>query len=89
MTDYHKRLATDENWPAPKRNSVFYSMGQKERIERLSKSNWPDMNLDNQWIAFFENDSFDDQIAVDARSGILQKAFGVDEINEDDLQSLP
>ena len=88
--DYHKRLATDENWPAPKRNSVFYSISQGERIERLSESGWPDFDWSNQWVSFFEEENYDRQIAVDARSGILQEAFGLDEMESiEDIETKP
>ena len=80
MTDYAKDLATNSNWPAPKRNSVFYSMSQRERINSLSASSWP--NLDwGGWVALFEDNGFDRQIAADARSGKFQRAFGLDEMD--------
>ena len=90
MSDLAKQLACDPDWPAPKRNPVFYSMSQYERIERLSTSNWPDLNWSNEWVAFFEEEDFDRQIAVDARSGKLQKAFGLDEMDSiEEIETKP
>ena len=59
------------------RNSVFYTMGQAERRGRLKCSSWPNLDWSNQWIHFFEQDEFDRMIAMDARSGKLQKALGI------------
>ena len=80
MIDPAKELMADPNWPAPKRNSVFYSMSQGERIQRLANSEWPNLDFSNEWVMFFDEEPFDRQIAIDARSGALQEAFGLDEM---------
>lgn len=81
MIDSAKKLAANPNWPAPKRNSVFYSMSQGERIQRLADSEWPDLDFSNEWVMFSDEEPFDRQIDVDARSGVLQEAFGLDEMD--------
>jgi len=77
MTDYAKSHVSQDNWPAPKRSSFVYSMSQKERIEALASSGWPNFDWSNEWVAFFEQEDFDRQIDVDARSGKLQEAFNI------------
>ena len=92
ITDYRRHnfisaekcLVSDPNWPAPKRNSVFYSMSQKERISLLSQSSWPNLNWSSEWVKISSEDSFDRQIAVDSRSQALQKAFGIDKNQRDE-----
>lgn len=88
MTDCAKSIVSNENWPAPKRSSFVYSMSQKERIRALAASRWPNLDWSNEWIHLFEQEVFDRQIAVDARSGMLQEAFNVrtfdDVKNEED-----
>lgn len=86
MSDLHKQLVTRNDWPAPKRNSVFYSMNQKERISALGISDWPDLDWDDQWIALFEDEPYDRQIAVDARSGALQEAFNITHLTSDNAE---
>lgn len=83
MSDYAKLLVARDDWPAPNRSGFMYSMSQQERIELLDISSWPDLDWSNQWIMLTKDDAFDLQIAFDARSGLLQEAFGVDEILSD------
>lgn len=59
------------------RRSVFYTMSQDERIGRLQVSNWPNLNWQNKWVTLTSSDDFDRSIAMDARSGKLQEAFGI------------
>ena len=75
MTDYAKELATDPNWPAPNRSSVFYVKDQKYRVKALFE--------DFEIIFVAEYKEFDRQIDMDAKRGFLQEAFGFDEINKD------
>ena len=59
------------------RRSVFYTMSQDERIGRLQVSNWPNFNWKNKWVTLTTSDDFDRSIAMDARSGKLQKAYDI------------